>query len=383
MVKTLFKRASNGKVQKWSVEYDGNMFRTSEGYVGGAISVTAWTICEGKSIGRSNETSGSDQAIKETEAKIEKQKKRGYAEDVNDIDTSARKHLPMLAHNFEDHIEKIMMSGCILAVQPKLDGIRMIDTVEGPFSKEGNVHNPAAWVLHNHSLVILEGIESCKLDGELYNHEYKANFNKIASIVRTKKPTAEALELAKEKLQYHLYDINLIGQSSKASFTERYAALRTLLSMHPHPQFKLVETVFINTLGRTRVSIDKQLYDLHKRFVNEGYEGSMIRNASSPYKQSRTSDLLKRKDWIDEEFRIVDIHEGKGNRSGMAASVTCVDSKGEQFDVGIIGDEKYCTILLQQKSYAIGNMATIKYQNLTPDRKVPRFGKMKSIRDYE
>lgn len=377
----LYKKANNGKTQQWQIEVieEEGVFRTLEGYVDGKITPTEWTHCEGKRKGASNETTPGQQAVKEAQAKVVKQKKKGWTEDVNNIEEAARKHLPMLAKIFQDEFDKLYSTGCILAAQPKLDGVRDIDTVEGPFSKEGNVHNPAGWVLHEHSMNILAGIEHVKLDGELYNHEYKANFNAIASIVRTQKPSEEQLQLAKDKLQYHLYDINVPNMS----FAARHASLTLLLQDNPHPSFKLVETVFINTKGRSKEDVEKQLFELHTRWVKEGYEGSMIRNADAFYQQKRTRDLLKRKDWIDEEFELVDILPGKGNKAGMAASVICRDTRGEEFSAGVIGNEDYCVCILAMKKDYIGQMATIKYQNLTPDRKVPRFGKMKAIRDYE
>lgn len=379
MKKTLYKLANNGKTQEWTIIVVGSEFTTSEGYVGGAISTTLPTKCEGKRIGMSNETSPEQQATKEALAKIEKQKKKGWTEDINEIANATRKHLPMLAKKYEDEFEKLFSSTTVLAVQPKLDGIRSIGTKDGPFTKEGGVHNHAGWLLQDHVLELIGDLDwKCKLDGEFYNHEYKSDFNAIASIVRTKNPTPEELELAKEKLQYHVYDINADG-----TFAARYNVLKTLFELFPDPRFKLVETVFVNLLGRSRLDIDMQLQKLHTRFVKEGYEGSMIRDANSEYQCKRTRSLLKRKDWIDEEFMIVEIVKGKGNKAGMAASVTCVDERGEVFDAGIIGDNDYCTQLLVSKDEHVGKMATIKYQNLTPDRKVPRFGKMKAIRDYE
>lgn len=364
-------------------------FRTSEGYVGGAITDTAWTYCEPKRVGSTNSTTAYQQAEKEALAKMTKQKKKGWTENQEDMDSAARKHLPMLAKKWEDEGDRLLSSGCILAAQPKLDGIRNVDTIDGPFTKEGGVHNPAAFILHEHSLNLIDNTlitstdqpdysKEIKLDGELYNHEYKADFNAIVSIVRTKTPNEEQLALAKEKLQYHLYDINAPGP-----FAQRYAALKILLEQNPHPAFKLVETVFINTKGRSRASIEAQLDELHKRFINEGYEGSMIRNAESLYEPKRTRNLLKRKDWIDDEFEIVDILSGKGNKANIAASVECRDKRGEVFSAGIIGNESYCRDLLIEKNTLIGKMATIKHQNLTPDKKVPRFGKLKAIRDYE
>ena len=45
------------------------------------------------------------------------------------------------------------------------------------------------------------------LDGELYNHDLRDNFEKIISLVRKQKPTDEARLESAENVQFHCYDI--------------------------------------------------------------------------------------------------------------------------------------------------------------------------------
>jgi DNA ligase 1 len=381
MKSILYKLANNGKTQQWTIELSGNMYRTSEGYIGGAITTTAWTICEGKSIGKKNETSPEDQAAKEVDAIIAKKQKKDWARDINNIADSKRKVLPMLAKKFEDEWDMLYTSTTLIAAQPKLDGIRSEGARDAMYTKEGGIHTVTSAHIHQAVLEMLEGVKWEGLqfvDGELYNHKFRADFNKISSIVRKENPDAEELANAIKYLQYHVYDINLPG-----TFGERHANLVALAKIVDNPFIHLVETVFISTLGRSRADIEKQLFELHERWVREGYEGSMVRNANAKYEMKRVRSLLKRKDWIDDEFVLIDVLPGKGNKATMAASVTCKDDRGEYFDAGLLGDNKYCTDLLINKDKYIGKQVTIKYQNLTPDRKVPRFGKMKTVRDYE
>lgn len=382
MKQTLYKLATNGKTQQWTIETEEAAFRISEGYVGGAITTTMWTECVGKRIGASNETTPGQQANKEVSAILVKKKKEGWTEDIAKIadENVIKKIKPQLAHKYEDHIEDIFKWE-LIAVQPKLDGIRAIGVnKEGAWTRKGKKHIAAPHI-DNFIQFLFENIRlplrHLKFDGEFYNHKFHADFNEIASIVRKSKPTPEDLEKSKNLMQYHLYDIDL----PNATFKERFEILKNAFSNTSYAFLSVVETVFIEP--KDKYYIKFKLDELHKRWVNEGYEGSMIRNAGSLYKNGRSKDLLKRKDWIDDEFKLVDILAGKGNKAGMAASVECVDLKGECFSAGILGDNKYCTTLLLNKHLFLGQMVTIKYQNLTPDRKVPRFAKMKAIRDYE
>ena len=85
---------------------------------------------------------------------------------------------------------------------------------------------------------------------------------------------------------------------------------------------------------------------------------------------------------MDEEFKIVDIVEGIGNRSGTAGFMSFLNKDGIPFKSNIKGSFEYLGELLKNKKALIGKLATIKYFNLTPDG-IPRFPFVTSIRDYE
>ena len=106
--------------------------------------------------------------------------------------------------------------------------------------------------------------------------------------------------------------------------------------------------------------------------LEAGQEGQMINTYSALYQSKRTSDLLKRKEFQDAEFRIVDILEGKGERAGCAKLV--LDCNGELFESSLKGSVEHMKEVYQNRTQYIGKLATIRYQNLTPDRQVPRFG---------
>lgn len=113
-------------------------------------------------------------------------------------------------------------------------------------------------------------------------------------------------------------------------------------------------------------------------FIEAGYEGAMIRTTGK-YENKRSNTLIKWKEFQDEEFDIVDIQEGDGNRSGMAARVVMRLSDGRTFSAGLIGNVDYCRQLLQERDEHVGKLGTVVFQNYTPDG-VPRFPKFKSVR---
>ena len=94
----LFKKDSKGKLRFLDISTDGSTIVQVSGVIGGAH-VTNVSQCEGKNIGRSNETTPEEQAELEAEAKHIKKLKEGYylteEEAMNEIVT-----LPMLAKVF-------------------------------------------------------------------------------------------------------------------------------------------------------------------------------------------------------------------------------------------------------------------------------------------
>jgi len=87
----------------------------------------------------------------------------------------------------------------------------------------------------------------------------------------------------------------------------------------------------------------------------------------------RSKHLLKRKEFQDREFKILDIVEGVGNKSGMAGNMVFKNHKGIEFHSNIKGNREYLKELLKNKNKLIGKSATVKYFNLTPDDEIPRF----------
>ena len=156
---TLYKRTTTGATQSWEIEIEEDKFRTISGQLDGKKITNNWTTCKGKNVGKKNETSGAEQALKEAEAKHQKKRDKGYRLDVDNIDVK-KFYVPMLAQDFKNkNREKDVMTeigseednttgyGNAVFSQPKLDGIRCIAMREGLFTRSGK---PITAVPHIH-----------------------------------------------------------------------------------------------------------------------------------------------------------------------------------------------------------------------------------------
>lgn len=341
----IYKFDSKGKLRSWRMERDGSKYRTVAGLADGKKTTSKWTKAFATNVGRSNMRDGIEQAIFEVEAAYEKKLTREYHRTVEAAKGGAHFVKPMLAKTYAK------FPGTCL-VQPKLDGIRCIATKDGLFSRQGK---PITAVPHIHAALqpAFDSDPDLKLDGELYNHDLKDDFQKLVSIVRKQKPTAEQLEAA-EAMQYHVYD--LVHQ---AAFSARMATVGKILAELDCPWIVEVSTV--------RVDEEAELDQLHAQFLEDGYEGSIIR-LNGFYEQKRSKQLLKYKEFDDAEFKIIRIDEGEGNWSGIPKVAVCELDNGKTFGATLKGSQEYCLGLDLEAQ----KVATVRYFGFSNDG-VPRF----------
>jgi DNA ligase-1 len=363
MIKTLYKKDSKNRIQEWTIEVQENKIRTHEGLVGGKISTNDWKECTGKNIGKSNETSPHEQALAEAESKYKKKLETGYTANVQDVDSVDVGFLPMLAHKF------VGFEGTCIS-QPKLDGIRNIATKDGCFTRNGKPQLSIPHIIGSLK-PLFQKYPDLVVDGELYNHKLRDDFNAISSIARKQKPTSEDLEISKNNIQFHVYDV-CFKDIPNATLEYRISFIEDIVSKYD----------FIEVVKTDLVETTEMLDVLYGEYLTEGFEGQMVRKYNSVYENTRSKNLLKRKEFIDDEFEIVDIESGCGNWANKAKTILFRKPDGTLFSTGLKGTMEYATELLENKNEYIGKMGTVRYQNLTPDG-IPRFGVLYSIRNYE
>jgi len=272
---------------------------------------------------------------------------------------------PMLAHVYTDQNQ--IDWGQPVYMQPKLDGVRCIFTKDGAFSRTGkrfmNVKH-----IEEELQELFKQKPNLILDGELYNHRLKDDFEKIISLVRKQKPTDEDRSEARRLTQYHVYDY---VDGSSFDYKKRQDNL-TCSDMYC-PSIHYTETIKVATPAMIKV--------LHQRFLDKGYEGSIIR-LNGEYEQKRSKNLLKVKDFSDSEAEITGFVEGKGKRLGTIGKFIAVDSQGMQFGMPVMDKFKYLQDNFKEMQTWIGKIATFTYFEKTK-RGSYRHPLFKAIRNYE
>jgi len=223
---------------------------------------------------------------------------------------------PMLAYPVSDkpinYDEPVFM-------QPKLDGVRCLiqydDGKVTAYSRTGKVWQNIEHITLN-LYKFFDKHPNVILDGELYNHDFKDDFESIISMVRKTKPTAEDRVISAKNVQFHCYDI----VDEDMSFTDRYKFL--FENLRDSYCVKTVVTLPVPTESQAKVNHDNNLA--------EGYEGSILRT-NDVYQCKRSHNLRKFKDFSDAEATIVGYLDGKGKRTGTLGKFIMQDDEGMEF----------------------------------------------------
>lgn len=349
MFESLFHSEKN---QVWVVDVIQNeqmvTIRRTFGKRNGKMQIQERNVVSGKNIGKKNETTPYQQACREAESLWKKQQETHGYQIEGSGSSSPHVQKPMLAHPFEKHAHKIKYP-CY--VQPKLDGVRMMMYPDGTMiSRTGK---PFQQFPH------LKCHPTHILDGELYIRN--TSFDIISGLCRNKQITNDTT-----KLEYHVYDVCDITKSFRDRFVQNKLTLQSKL-------FKVHTDICQNY---------EDIETYHQLYIQQGYEGIMIRNMDGLYEVNKRSyHLQKLKLFHDEDFLITNVKEGDGIDIDTAI-LQCVTKDGKSFWVRPTGTREYRSHLLHSFENYKDKYLTVKFQNIT-EQGIPRFPVGVAIRDYE
>ena len=363
---TVYKKTSTGKIQQWRAWVEstatGFLMKVESGQTDGKLTETAGQVIdEGK-----QKRSAQEQAIFEANSKLSKKRDEAYFDTIEAAQTQV-KLLPMLAHSFTKRKHNINYPAI---VQRKFDGVRCLARLNSDgtvtlmsrkgkeFAHLNHIKTDVAANNSNTNLVI---------DGELYSDTL--TFQELVGLVKrvTLKPGND-----KQMLEVSLRVYDCVELNTEADFTSRYATITEVTTGAEY--LSLVENV--------RVSTESEIHAAQARFVEEGYEGAMVRNLTGAYAiGKRSANLQKVKTFLDGEYPIIGFTDGTGGETGCVIW-ECQTPDGQSFRVRPRGTQEDRKVLFRNGSNYIGQQLTVRYQELTDDG-VPRFPVGIAIRNYE
>jgi hypothetical protein len=355
----LYKQDVHGNLRFWQVGFDGTEYlQMSHGIEDGEIRTDCSKI-ELNTSGRNL----TQQALLEAQHRYQYKLNHGYSplEQQNNV----RRLNPMLANKY--NVKQKMVFP--VYTNPKIDGIRMLVCLEhGNLIKysRGGITRVNLLHLDNMLRFLLEKLPpGSTLDGEIYH--YGLNYNTIESLAQSGWQVGKE-HLMKENstiLDYWIFDIHF-ANDPQAIFEKRWNILENTFENYSAylPQLYLTP----NNLAATHEEIAFH----HEHYVKSEYEGTMIRKINVPYKEGRSSNLLKYKDYDTDEAKVVDVEGGTGTHEGVAY-LWIQDRYNNKLRVNMKESMSIKRKWLKEPELVVGKIVTFKYQGYQKDSKIPRF----------
>lgn len=266
---------------------------------------------------------------------------------------------------------KIDGTRCLLYYNPEDDSIHS--------ASRGGEHYDAATTHLREDPELLEVFRNMPhliLDGELYKHG--KSLQQISGAARMEKNAYDC-----DWLEYYVYDLIDLEDMDKSA-KDRIKLLQSIQQSYgwgfnPYREWKKGE-LQIQIVPQVYISGWDAMEKLHAQYVEEGFEGLVIRNPDRPYKPNgRTNDMIKIKMYKDDEFEITGLSEGLREED---MCFTLVTADGLEFKAKPMGTRELKQQYREDLDQLIGKMATVKYFYLS-DEGVPLQPVLKCIRDYE
>jgi DNA ligase-1 len=374
------------------IEYHGRIITINYQEGGKKTTTTPTIVATGKNLTKINATNTWTQALRDGLSKYNKRMKVITKPQVRNLDRYPPQLLKVYTRlvNIKDRWEVIESKDNTsieydnVFVQRKYDGVRAIART----GKDGEVElysrtlgiYPGFISLKKQLKPILDKMPNLYLDGEIYKHGM--SLQTISGFARNAKKECS-------KLEFHVFDSfyppeTPKGKFSSLTFSESIHMLGAIIPK-TDKNIKVVETL--------RVVSEEAVFELFAKFIDEGYEGAVVRIGDSRYEfgynNKRSNGALKIKPRYSEEFAIVDFAQGTKGKDCGAIIWVLQTLEGRAFSVvpkNITYAERYqlfaeMTPTVFAKKYK-DKLMTVEFEDWSDD-KIPLRAKAVAIRDYE
>jgi len=396
----LYSKGKSDKILSWKTWADGDTVYTEHGQLDGKKQLSQ-VVVESKNLGKANETSLEDQAIKECEAQWKHKLTRKYFATIEELEEVI--FLPMLAHPIDKHKDKISYPATI---QKKLDGVRCMVYQDEYGEIKLLSRGGRFWESSPHITLslkpIFEKYPDVILDGELYLHG--VTFQEVTKMV--KKFTEYSFEV-----DYVIYDVTKKEWNKTKPWSERLIVFNEIKEYYTQFETQIKSSLYdsyqklkwegngsvnlsdvfdidesstdVPTLHRVPVQFleadivntEEEIKQYHDKYVADRYEGAIVRLMDYPYIFAyRSHGLLKVKQFDDAEFKVVSFTNGVGK---FANSIILICSAhGSTFKVvpklsQAKREKMYAEALINPHVF-VGELYKVKFFGYTDDG-IPRF----------
>lgn len=245
------------------------------------------------------------------------------------------------------------------AIQPKLDGNRVILLDGKAYSRNGKIYSNCQHVIDELNKRYKNFFDRWVVDGEMMGN---LGFDQSSGALR------RLTEDGRKKAEFTYWVFDLIDRKEwekrkTVALHERAKNLSTMLGTGDFTHLKVVPSEFMQNPTHT------MLMSACDQYLKQGFEGAMVKDVAAPYKWGRGDNLLKVKRFFDADLKVTGFYEGKGKHKGRLGGLYVagkIDGKEYTSEVGSgFSDALRNEIWEDQRSWK-NAVVQIQYQELTP-----------------
>ncbi|MBQ0784282.1 MAG: DNA ligase [Amphritea sp.] len=238
-------------------------------------------------------------------------------------------------------------------VSEKLDGVRGYWDGQQLLTRQGYRIDAPDW--------FIAPLPEQSLDGELWIG--RGQFDRVSALIRSRGARDnKGRDRGWRQVKFMLFDL----PQFPGAFSQRLRRLRSIVNE--------VDRDWIQMVHQRQLASDTALMDWLEQVVAGGGEGLMLHHEDAIYKQGRSADLLKLKQWQDAEAMVIGYQPGRGKYAGMLGSLVVETADGIRFKLGSGFSDAQ-----RKNPPAIGSQVTYKYTGVSA-RGVPRFASFMRVR---
>lgn len=376
----LYKTTPKGAKIQWHIRIfeddQGNLkLITERGHVSGKIITDITPI-----IAKSTRTP-IEQAIQEADQRYKEKIRKNYRPRPKEGERAEELFIkPYLLKQYATFAERIRFPA---SIEPKLDGIRGI---LGFFDSELNFisrkcvtfPNPLDHLKIDFLESELPKEDTIFYDGELYIHDPDVHEVDIGGDLRREPPYTKEQLAFTQRIEFWVFDYVDLDQP-ELTYAERRRNLGEWFEIPTQHIYLVPEVIVYN---------HNQIDEETKRFMDNGYEGAVVRNLDFKYniKGPRICDALKVIGSFDEEYKIVGATKDKYDQVVWILEYTNPQGKKATFKATHAGTpdnpvtREYRQLLYRDRRKYIGQLATVRYRVKTKTGK-PKFPRVIKLRE--
>jgi DNA ligase-1 len=258
-------------------------------------------------------------------------------------------------------------------VDCKLDGIRCIAEYK---NDEIKLYTRSGKLLKNYkdleeSLHFIASVMEVE-DGFRFDGEITIKDGDFQTLMRTVNKKDDGVAMGKDAI-FNIFDI--IDPAHPNSILSERISLLFDIGENLKTEFE-IPNVTVN-IGEEVESYSK-LMECYNRYVDNGFEGIVIKPLDGIYEYKRSYSWMKLKPVLDLDLLVIDIEEGTGKYKGSLGAIVC-DCDGVKVNVGSGYSDEERQSFWNDREFLIGKTIEINYQEKTKDGSLrfPIFGRFR------